>query len=240
MSLPQLPKGAEAPHQPKPEKTAPGLLIFDIDGTLCLTKEVGDSCFLDLYNEWYPGSGAVPDWENVPHVTDSGILQHLFHSWHRRMPTPEEALRFQQEYSRRMAGLVAQHQHRFKPVAGASEFLRKCRRMQMPIAIATGAWREIAVMKLDACRLDYGNAPLCTADDSHRRTEIVSLAIRAAQDAHGVKGFDEVTYFGDGLWDKKCCEELGIRFIGIDTEGNGRLALAGVQEVYKDFTSLEP
>ena len=57
-------------------------------------------------------------------------------------------------------------------------------------------------------------------------------------DKHHIKGFETITYFGDGLWDFKTTQKLEINFIGVDSKNNGYLKDNGAKQVIKDF--IEP
>ncbi len=47
---------------------------------------------------------------------------------------------------------------------------------------------------------------------------------------------EEVIYLGDGAWDFKTCQNLGIRFIGIDVYEDGKLEAMGANPIFKDYT----
>jgi len=49
------------------------LVLFDVDGTLTLTNEVDNRCYLCALGEALGGAGFDTDWTKYPHVTDSGI-----------------------------------------------------------------------------------------------------------------------------------------------------------------------
>ena len=78
------------------------------------------------------------------------------------------------------------------------------------VAIATGGWFESAVLKLDSAGLHRPGIPVATADDSWDRTEIMRIAL-----ARLGTGFESVTYYGDGPWDRAACEALGWRFVAV-------------------------
>jgi phosphoglycolate phosphatase-like HAD superfamily hydrolase len=189
------------------------LAIFDIDGTLT------DSCAFDdaLYAE------AVHDvlnvqiscsWGRYRNVTDSGILNELLD------------LRC---YSGCRAGIHTQVKHRFvskvrryleqhtlQEIPGAKDLLAELQRQKAAsIAIATGGWRETALLKLQAVGIDTNSIPLATASDSSDRCEILKIAVNRASNG---RPLDRTTYFGDGEWDKKAASELGYEFIGVGSK----------------------
>ena len=67
-------------------------------------------------------------------------------------------------------------------------------------------------MKLRAIGLGPEEFCLATASDAVSRIEIMRIA---EQRALPVGRVGRRTYFGDGPWDKKACQELGYDFIAI-------------------------
>ena len=66
------------------------LLIFDIDGTICLTKDEGDKCFTDVFEELYNVSLADINWENFPNVTDTALYDDLYNTHFNCYPDEKE------------------------------------------------------------------------------------------------------------------------------------------------------
>ena len=60
---------------------------------------------------------------------------------------------------------------------------------------------------------------LVTASEHVTREEIVTAAIMAAISRHGGSP-DRIVSVGDGLWDLKTAEALGLSFLGIGTGEN--------------------
>ena len=50
---------------------------------------------------------------------------------------------------------------------------------------------------------------------------------------------EQIIYFGDGEWDYKTCQNLGVDFIGIDIENNGKLSKLGANVVFHDYTNRQ-
>lgn len=46
---------------------------------------------------------------------------------------------------------------------------------------------------------------------------------------------EQIIYFGDGLWDFQTCQNLNIKFIGIDVEKNNKLQKAGAKTVFNNY-----
>lgn len=77
-------------------------------------------------------------------------------------------------------------------------------------AIATGGWRESAQFKLDAAGLNRFGIPLATSDEAPDRKDIMRIAL-----GHLGTGFDSITYYGDGQWDRIASQTLGWNFVAI-------------------------
>jgi phosphoglycolate phosphatase-like HAD superfamily hydrolase len=117
-------------------------------------------------------------------------------------------------------------------VPGARALLRALREdARFELAIATGAWRRSAILKLAAAEIDIAGLVFASADDAVDRGEIVRKAM--VQLAGGV---DRAIFVGDGLWDVATASRLGLGFLGI---GGGERAAAlrgaGAGWVLADF-----
>ena len=185
------------------------LAIFDIDGTLTQTMIVTDALFALAVREVVLLENFSQDWSKYPHVTDSGILQHIFKQNFDREPAEDELRAIQSRYLELLRAACP----KALPVPGAADALRAIRESgEWSAAIATGNWYEAARHKLKICDLPFFNIPMATADDFSDRKEIVSFAIRKAGSP------DKVVYLGDRPWDRAAATALGISFVAIGTE----------------------
>ena len=64
-------------------------------------------------------------------------------------------------------------------------------------------------MKLESAEIDTSDIPIASSNDHFSRTEIMKIAREKAI------GNDQIpcTYFGDGEWDKRACDELDFNFV---------------------------
>ena len=62
------------------------LVIFDIDGTLTQTSQVDEICFTRAFAEAHGVEVISDHWIGCPHVSDSGVTQHLFQYYFGRDP----------------------------------------------------------------------------------------------------------------------------------------------------------
>ncbi|MCF6283510.1 MAG: HAD family hydrolase, partial [Candidatus Polarisedimenticolaceae bacterium] len=89
-------------------------------------------------------------------------------------------------------------------------FLEKLREMNdVVLSIATGGWLESAELKLNSAGINIKNIPVASSNDHYCRTKIMKIAEQRATNGNAINN----TYFGDGVWDKKACGELGYNFI---------------------------
>ena len=189
-------------------------IIFDIDGTLI------DSMGVDprLYNsaiEQVLGSVRLRELNDYEHVTDSGILGQIleengFSDVGRLMADVKDL--FMDELNSHIESAGS-----FPVIDGALQFFDQARHSpDTRIAIATGCWRESALLKLQTSGFDIEGVPVTTADDSPSRVEIMRAALKmTGGDAKAV------TYFGDAEWDQRACRDLGWNFIAVGSRLGG-------------------
>lgn len=208
------------------------IAVFDIDGTLTDTSEVDIECYEAAIRSEI-GVEIPSDWPSFDDVTDATILAVACE----RQGVPMPDSRMEQRIAARVGGLLAlalreEGPRRFRPVAGAREIFAALEGAGWRVAIATGAWRPSAVVKLEGARIPYEGVPLASASDHRERREIIRHAVRALPDAEG----EPVVYFGDGVWDGRAARALGYGFVGVGLGSRVRaLESAGAAAVIADF-----
>ena len=105
------------------------------------------------------------------------------------------------------------------------------------IAVATGCWYASAKFKLENAMLFDHSLPIATCDDSPRRSEIVSLAVRRALACYKQQSFDRIVTVGDRPWDLHVARMLNYAFIGVDSDSV--LVSLGATSVVRDFSNPE-
>lgn len=213
-------------------------VMFDIDGTLVISDEFDAVCYLQAVYETL-GHRLDTDWIKYTHVTDAGILdQHISeHGLHAKRNNIHADVKdaFIEKIANHLEGNSLQQ------VPGASEFIDSLRQTEnLSISIATGGWYETALMKLESAGIDVTDIPIASSDNHFSRTEIMKIAEKKAVGENSVP----CTYFGDGEWDKKACEELGFNFVLVGEKTHHHqnianfeniqhaLALAGLQQTH--------
>ncbi len=215
------------------------LAVFDIDGTLVQTAGLDDELYLRSFAEVFGIAGIEDDWTLYRESTDSGIGAEIIERHLGRPGSDEDLARHRAAFTRLWEEALASGRRICDPVPGAKaliEALRDCGGWR--VAVATGGWRVTALHKLEASGLPLRGAPAAFADDAPRRGQILAKAIeRAAVDGAKPK---RIVYVGDAPWDVHASRELGVGFVGVAHDGDGRrLRDAGARSVLKDYTELE-
>jgi phosphoglycolate phosphatase-like HAD superfamily hydrolase len=213
------------------------LVIFDIDGTLTQTMKADAECFLNSLADVCGFRDVDTDWSRYKHATDAGVFHEIYEARVGRPPSPMEVSQFRQHF----VGLLgrASSEAPFAVVTGASQLLsRLADSSTLRVALATGAWRDSARLKMVSAGLCYDDYPAASSDDALDRESIVRLSIRRAAEQYGRLG--RAVYVGDGIWDARTCRRLSIPFIGVTTDGRAaRLAAEGAVRVFADFSDTD-
>ena len=212
-------------------------VIFDIDGTLANTKKVEDKCFMKAFEQTFKIDIWTQKWENLKNVTDWGITEEIIQrEWNR---TP-----IKQEYDAMISNFVAnlkaeklEDLSQFSEIKGARDFFYQLMELdEFKLGIATGSWEKSAKLKLQTIGIGLEGI-FFSNSDSHKSREAITQDVIKQLTLKNMKNADEVIYFGDGEWDYKTCQNLGIKFIGIDIENDGKLSRLGAETVFRDYAN---
>ena len=188
----------------------PLLVVFDVDGTLVDAAELDNASF-DLGFRDATGAGLpVAVWSEFEEITAGAII--------RRAAADGEVVRLQ---GRVLENFLARLQRGFEadsaaiqPFPGAVEMFNLLKsRCDFRVAIATGCWEETARFKLRSAGFILTDVPFASGSDHERRSEIISLAVKRAGSSLAA-----AVYVGDGVWDLRAANYLGIPFIGVGRE----------------------
>ncbi len=217
----------------------PMLVIFDIDGTLCDTCEIDARCYIEAFESVTGRSLETVDWSHYPEATNSAIVHELLSETGIPNVVDMEQ-RILEELIARLNAEAGRKPELFRPIEGALELFEDLRRREgYKIAIATGDWQESAKLKLRLSGFKTDDFPFASSSDTRRRADIISLA--AARAGHALSGS---VYIGDGVWDMKAADELGIQFIGVGRkhellrEHGARKTLSSFRDVKSFFSAL--
>ena len=217
------------------------LAIFDIDGTLTNTNSVDDGCFVNALVEAHSITGINTDWATYSHTTDSGITTQIFQEKYGRDPEEPELEKFKSCFVNLLSKQYASNSSSFAEIAGASVALNRLRQETgWAVAIATGCWRESALLKLRAAKIDVDGIPAAFAEDGLAREAILESAVSQSLRLCGVSCFDKTISIGDGLWDVRTARNLGFTFLGVGCgESAVMLNRAGAKHVIEDFADYD-
>lgn len=192
-------------------------VIFDIDGTLLNSAGADERLYKRAVAAVLGHVHFRPCLADYEHVTDSGILSEVF-SDNGVAGNDHTVARVKEEFIRLM------HEHvniaPFAEIPGAKALLLRLRESEAhDLAIATGAWRQSARLKLGTAGFDIDDIPLASADDALDRPGIMRTALASLSE-----GCQSVTYVGDGPWDALACQRLGWTFCPVGAALNGLLS----------------
>ncbi len=212
-------------------------VIFDIDGTLTNTKKVEDKCFMKAFEHTFGINIWNQKWESLKNVTDWGITEEVIQREWNRKPKKDE---YELMITNFIANLKAERikdKLQFSEIPKAKDFFYQLKEMEeFELGIATGSWEESAKLKLDSIEIKLDK--ICFSNsDYHKSREAITKDVIEQLTRKNQKAPEQVIYFGDGEWDYKTCQNLGIDFIGIDIENDGKLSRLGAKTVFQDYTN---
>jgi phosphoglycolate phosphatase-like HAD superfamily hydrolase len=213
------------------------LVLFDIDGTLTLTNEVDNHCYVCALGEALGTADIDTDWTKYRDVTDSGIASALLAARHGAPPSSKQLNAVRERFVALLEQAFAQDPGACCAVPGAAGILAElAQRAGFAVGLATGGWLESARLKLQRAGLGEREYPLASASDACSREAIMALATERVAARWGVPGFRSIVYVGDGVWDVTAARRLGWHFVGIGSgERAERLRREGARCVIADY-----
>ena len=212
------------------------LLIFDIDGTIIDSVKTDDKCFILTFKELFQIDLTHVDWNDITNVTDTGLTIEIFERWFNRKPEKEEVENVKSYFK----NLLKNHTPHFIEIEKSLSFIELASmQSEFEIGFATGGWKETAELKCNSVGLNLNNYIFKSSNDHYNRGKIIEFVIEEALVKHDLKKFESITYFGDGVWDFKTTQAIGIDFIGVDYTNNGKLKDLGVKKILKNFIDSE-
>lgn len=211
------------------------IAVFDIDGTLTDTVDVDLECYETAIWESL-GIELPSSWPSMNEVTDPAILATACEMQGRKVPDPETQELIAARVGELLAVELRHRPQRFSPIPGARDVFRELRSAGWQIAMATGAWRPSALIKLKGAQIPTEGVPLATATEEPARRDIISHAVSGLSRAES----GPAVYFGDGVWDGRAATSLGFTFIGIGPPSKeASLRAAGARGFLNDFSDSE-
>lgn len=206
----------------------PSIIIFDADGTLIGGEPTDWACFEAAFLEVAGFALTSEFYASIEEVTAKALV----HQALAELDDAERLLKEQAVARGFLCRLKAAHIEDsacFPAVEGAVALLHELKAKGLRVAIATGDWRESITFKLRAAGIPCGDIPIVTSSEHYSRADIIRVAVGEAGGS-----LDEAVYVGDGLWDLRACERLGIPFIGVGHRKE-RLLKAGAVHVLDEL-----
>jgi phosphoglycolate phosphatase-like HAD superfamily hydrolase len=213
---------------PRPRNT----IIFDADGTLIGGEPTDWASFEAAFLEVAGFALTSEFYDSIEEVTAKALV-------HQALADIDHAERHRKEQAVAegfLCQLKAAHCNDracFPAVEGAVALLHELKAAGLRVAIATGDWRESITFKLRAAAIPCDDIPIVTSSEHYSRADIIRAAVAEAGGS-----LDEAVYVGDGLWDLRACERLGIPFIGVGHRKE-RLRKAGALHVLDDLSPTQ-
>lgn len=206
------------------------LAIFDIDGTLTHSAAIHQSAYIHALKQ-SGFSDFDTNWGNYPHHTDTAIFKHIFELQSGTDLTHQHVQDFEELLHQAICGAVVGNA--IIEVAGATAFLQSLvAYSEYQIVFATGSLNRPARFKLLQAGIPAAQELIVAANQFLSREEVVNEAIRTAQYFYNMPRFERIVSFGDGLWDLKTAENLGLEFVGIN---NPVFREQGILHYFEDF-----
>ncbi len=182
--------------------------MFDIDGTLVESYEFDADCFTSAIQEVL-GININEEWSNYKYVTDAGILNEVIELNSLNLQKDEIFGNVKKIFFQKIKKCIKENP--VKEIPGASSFISKLKDIDnVVVSFATGGWHESAMLKLISAGFDINNIPIGSSDDHFKRTNIMKIVEAQVNNGNNII---PVTYFGDGVWDRAACQELGYNFV---------------------------
>lgn len=209
------------------------LIIFDIDDTLTQTAEMHQAAF----NRALSSIGIQEhefDLNSFLHHTDSYISKEIYE----RMSGREFTKELREQFEQSLWTEICQQQ--IQEISGAPSFVTHLyQKAGIPYCFASGALRRTALYKLKQVNIPFDAELVVASDDHFSREAILEEAIVKARKHYKVDSFNKIFSIGDGIWDLRAAQKLGLNFIGIGSKNIKVMQEAGMVNHFNDFSDFD-
>jgi len=186
------------------------LIVFDIDDTLTKSEYQHQLAYVNTMKEF--GITTInQNWSEYKHHTDSYILKKNYEN----NLAEKFDFSFIHDFENRMTELILSLE-KVSEINGAKNIINYFNgKTNYAISFATGSLLKPALIKLNQSGIKYKAELVVGSNETYEREGIVEKAIKKAKDFHQVTSFENIISVGDGIWDLKTAQNLGLHFIGI-------------------------
>jgi HAD superfamily hydrolase (TIGR01509 family) len=197
--------------------------LFDVDGTLV------DTNYLHAVTWWeaFAQAGYQPPMTDIHRAIGMGSDQMLD-----KLLPPDRDRDADADVRAAHSTLYATYWSRLRPLPGAADLLRACKRRGLAVVLASSADEpEFNALRAALDAEDAIDAATFAGDVESSKP--APDLVEAALDRVGVPAYEAV-FTGDTVWDVRACQKAGVPCIGLLSGGIGRdeLTSAGAAEVY--------
>ncbi len=213
------------------------LILFDIDGTLLVSRGAGMRC-MEAAGEEVFGRRFGADGVDFGGGLDP-VIFHALCARHGCVDGAERLAAFRAAYSRRLAAELLPGVATALP--GAGELVEALSaREDVAVGLLTGNWPDTGALKLQAAGLPLDRFVVnAWGDDAKRRPDLLPVALRRYAARHGrALPAERVVVVGDTPRDVEVAREHGSRALAVATghHDTDRLAAAGADLVVSDLS----
>ena len=210
------------------------LIVFDIDDTLTRSEYQHQLAYVHSMKAM--GIEKIDqNWKRYTHHTDSFILKENYEDNFEHPFDLGLVADFESNMTQIIEGL-----DRVREIPGAGAMIDHLRKeKQYAIAFATGSFLKPAYLKLEQANLWFDTRLVAASNQFYSREEIVGDAIERAKEYYKCDHFDQIISVGDGIWDLKTAQNLGLKFIGVGLKNLKDFEDAGIQVHTADWTDFD-
>ena len=210
------------------------LIVFDIDDTLTNSEYQHQLAYVNTMIEF--GITEInQNWRAYKHHTDSYILKKNYeNNFYEKFD-----ISFIEGFENRMTEIILSLE-KVSEIKGAKSVIDCLNgRADYAVALSTGSLLKPALIKLNQSGIKHNKELVVGSNGIYEREGIVEEAIKRARDFNQVKLFDNIIAVGDGIWDLKTAQNLGLHFIGIGMKNYADFAKENVKVHIENWSGFD-
>ncbi|QDT60731.1 dUMP phosphatase [Stieleria bergensis] len=211
-------------------------LLFDIDGTLLITRRAGGQALAKAMRVEFQVQSFSTEGISFAGRTDRDLTAELLKLANLE-PSIQNVGRLRRRYSQILRSAITTIPGQVLP--GVTELLQQLSgKPQLALAVMTGNFPETARIKLETYGLMDYFPWLMGGDLDPVRCDMARRTKRHIESKHGVQASQDIIVIGDTTNDVKCARSIEARCLAVCTGSDDRQALqaAGADCVVQDLT----